>query len=263
MELDRKEFHFDLDINALKQHYSRNGDSSWNAAWSDIREVLEEHGFEKPQYSGYESKSAMSYLEAYHAIDVLSDNLPWFKECVKAATFTEIGESYNVKECLENGLQLSLKLRPETRKEFHFDFGNRLLQANYPSLSDTAWRGAWTLVRRFMEKNGFTHTQYSGYESMGALPMEQAVSVMRRLQERYPWFKDSLLAASVTEVGERHDALEYIKASRGLEMQPPSISHEQEEPSFFASEIADMRKASQALSGTRGSEPPKDIDIEH
>ena len=52
MELDRKEFHFDLDVDSLKRTYSDHDSSSWNAAWSDIRELLEEHGFEKPQYSG-------------------------------------------------------------------------------------------------------------------------------------------------------------------------------------------------------------------
>lgn len=97
MELDRKEFHFDLDVDSLKRTYSDHGSSSWNAAWSDIRELLEEHGFEKPQYSGYESVGKMSYLEAYHVIDILSDKLPWFSSCMKAATFTEIGESYDVK----------------------------------------------------------------------------------------------------------------------------------------------------------------------
>lgn len=54
---------------------------------------------------------------------------------MKAATFTEIGESYDVKEFLENGMQLSLPLRPETRKELHFDLGTAALSENY-TLSD-------------------------------------------------------------------------------------------------------------------------------
>ena len=142
MELDRKEFHFDLDVDSLKRTYSDHDSSSWNAAWSDIRELLEEHGFEKPQYSGYESVGKMSYLEAYHVIDILSDKLPWFSSCVKAATFTEIGESYDVKEFLENGMQLSLPLRPDTRKELHFDLGMAALSENYDSIRPNAWRGA-------------------------------------------------------------------------------------------------------------------------
>lgn len=39
MELERKEFHFDLDVDSLKRTYSDHDSSSWNAAWSDIREL--------------------------------------------------------------------------------------------------------------------------------------------------------------------------------------------------------------------------------
>lgn len=263
MELDRKEFHFDLDVDSLKLTYSDHDSSSWNAAWSDIRELLEEHGFEKPQYSGYESADKMSYLEAYHVIDILSDKLPWFSSCVKAATFTEIGESYDVKEFLENGMQLSLPLRPDTRKELHFDLGTAALSENYGSIRPNAWRGAWTLIRNFMERNGFVHTQYSGYESKAAIPIDKALAVMGKLQQRYPWFKDSLLAASLTEVGERHDALSYIKGSSGIIVPVPAHSLGLEELDFFGSEIGDMKSATAELSKRNGLEPPKDLNKAH
>ena len=263
MELDRKEFHFDLDVDSLKRTYSDHDSSSWNAAWSDIRELLEEHGFEKPQYSGYESVGKMSYLEAYHVIDILSDKLPWFSSCMKAATFTEIGESYDVKEFLENGMQPSLPLRPDTRKELHFDLGTAALSEYYGSIRPNAWRGAWTLIRNFMERNGFVHTQYSGYESKAAMPIDKALAVMEELQQRYPWFKDSLLAASLTEVGERHDALSYIKGSSGIIVPVPTHSLGLEEPDFFGSEIGDMKSATAELSKQNGLEPPKDLNNEH
>lgn len=77
----------------------------------------------------------MSYQRAYGTVDKMMDEFPWFQRCVKAATFTEIGESYDVKEFLENGMQLSLPLRPETRKELHFDLG-RLRSVKITTLSD-------------------------------------------------------------------------------------------------------------------------------
>lgn len=182
---------------------------------------------------------------------------------MKAATFTEIGESYDVKEFLENGLQLSLPLRPETRKELHFDLGTAALSENYNSIRPNAWRGAWSLIRIFMERNGFIHTQYSGYESIAVMPIDKAMAVMEKLQQRYPWFKDSLLAASVTEVGERHDALSYIKGSHGIIVPVPAHSLEREEPDFFGSEIADMKSATAELSKRNGLEPPKDLNRAH
>lgn len=189
MELDRKAFHFDLDNKSVERFYTGKKNP-----WSDIQDFLESHCFEKPQYSGYESAEniVMSYQRAYGTVDKMMDKFPWFHRCVKAATFTEIGESYDVKEFLENGLQLSLPLRPETRKELHFDLGTAALSENYNSIRPNAWRGAWSLIRIFMERNGFIHTQYSGYESIAVMPIDKAMAVMEKLQQRYPWFKDSL-----------------------------------------------------------------------
>lgn len=151
MELDRKAFHFDLDNKSVERFYTGKKNP-----WSDIQDFLESHCFEKPQYSGYESAEniVMSYQRAYGTVDKMMDKFPWFHRCVKAATFTEIGESYDVKEFLENGLQLSLPLRPETRKELHFDLGTAALSENYNSIRPNAWRGAWSLIRIFMERNG-------------------------------------------------------------------------------------------------------------
>lgn len=187
MELDRKAFHFDLDNKSVERFYTGKKNP-----WSDIQDFLESHCFEKPQYSGYESAEniVMSYQRAYGTVDKMMDKFPWFHRCVKAATFTEIGESYDVKEFLENGLQLSLPLRPETRKELHFDLGTAALSENYNSIRPNAWRGAWSLIRIFMERNGFIHTQYSGYESIAVMPIDKAMAVMEKLQQRYPWFKD-------------------------------------------------------------------------
>lgn len=178
MELDRKAFHFDLDNKSVERFYTGKKNP-----WSDIQDFLESHCFEKPQYSGYESAEniVMSYQRAYGTVDKMMDEFPWFQRCVKAATFTEIGESYDVKEFLENGMQLSLPLRPETRKELHFDLGTAALGENYNSIRPNAWRGAWSLIRIFMERNGFIHTQYSGYESIAVMPIDKAMAVMEKL----------------------------------------------------------------------------------
>ena len=260
MELDRKAFHFDLDNKSVERFYTGKKNP-----WSDIQDFLESNCFEKPQYSGYESAKniVMSYQRAYGTVDKMMDEFPWFQRCVKAATFTEIGESYDVKEFLENVMQLSLPLRPETRKELHFDLGTAALSENYNSIRPNAWRGAWSLIRIFMERNGFIHTQYSGYESIAVMPIDKAMAVMEKLQQRYPWFKDSLLAASVTEVGERHDALSYIKGSHGIIVPVPTHSLGLEELDFFGSEIGDMKSATAELSKRNGLEPPKDLNNEH
>lgn len=238
MELDRKAFHFDLDNKSVERFYTGKKNP-----WSDIQDFLESHCFEKPQYSGYESAEniVMSYQRAYGTVDKMMDEFPWFQRCVKAATFTEIGESYDVKEFLENGMQLSLPLRPETRKELHFDLGTAALSENYNSIRPNAWRGAWSLIRIFMERNGFIHTQYSGYESIAVMPIDKAMAVMEKLQQRYPWFKDS----------------------SGIIVPVPAHLLGLEELDFFGSEIGDMKSATAELSKRNGLEPPKDLNRAH
>lgn len=98
IENSRKEFHFDLDDEALKQYYvpKHGGKNAWKSAWSDIRKYMEQNGFEHTQYSGYESLEAMSYEEAYIVLDGLKYQFPWFSKCAQIATLTEIGERHDV-----------------------------------------------------------------------------------------------------------------------------------------------------------------------
>ena len=132
MELDRKAFHFDLDNKSVERFYTGNRNP-----WSDIQDFLESHCFEKPQYSGYESAEniVMSYQRAYGTVDKMMDEFPWFQRCVKAATFTEIGESYDVKEFLESGMQLSPSSAPRPARSFT-SIWERLRSVKITTLSD-------------------------------------------------------------------------------------------------------------------------------
>lgn len=70
-------------------------------------------------------------------------------------------------------------------------------------------------------------------------------------------------SASLAEVGERHDALSYIKGSHGIIVPVPTHSLGLEELDFFGSEIGDMKSATAELSKRNGSEPPKDLNKAH
>lgn len=144
------------------------------------------------------------------------------------------------------------------RKAFHFDLDNKSVERFY-----TGKKNPWSDIQDFLESHCFEKPQYSGYESIAVMPIDKAMAVMEKLQQRYPWFKDSLLAASVTEVGERHDALSYIKGSHGIIVPVPAHSLEREEPDFFGSEIGDMKSATAELLKRNGLEPPKDLNRAH
>ena len=47
-------------------------------------------GFEHIQYSGYESRHAMSYPEMNIVLENLQDEFPWFASCAKDAKVTSI-----------------------------------------------------------------------------------------------------------------------------------------------------------------------------
>lgn len=92
-----------------------------------------------------------------------------------------------------------------SRKAFHFDLDEERLKFLYPSESKTGYKAAWGKLQSFMEANGFEHVQYSGYESVHGMSYVQAYKVLEGLQKTYPWFKDCAKAATLTEIGRRHD----------------------------------------------------------
>ena len=97
------------------------------------------------------------------------------------------------------------------RKEFHFDLDIKLLKDVYPSKHENAWKSAWSDIRLFLESQGFIHTQYSGYESSVNLSMDSICLTLNSLISELPWFPEAAKIATVTEIGDRHDALAYIK----------------------------------------------------
>ena len=87
-----------------------------------------------------------------------------------------------------------------------------------------------------------------------------------RLTRHWPSWRNcnrDILGSRTPEVGERHDALSYIKGSSGIIVPVPTHSLGLEEPDFFGSEIGDMKSATAELSKRNGSEPPKDLNKAH
>ena len=132
MELDRKAFHFDLDNKSVERFYTGKKNP-----WSDIQDFLESHCFEKPQYSGYESAEniVMSYQRAYGTVDKMMDEFPWFQRCVKAATFTEIGESYDGRSFLKTECNYRFPSAPRPARNFT-SIWERLRSVKITTLSD-------------------------------------------------------------------------------------------------------------------------------
>lgn len=149
------------------------------------------------------------------------------------------------------------------RKELHFDLDVEALKRFYPSDHPNAWKSAWSKVKAFMEEHGFEHSQYSGYESRGEMSYDKAYAVLFELSIAYPWFSKCAQAATVTEIGERHDVLEYLRAQEkqaGQKTHRPQKEPATQQSPSFADRAEKARRASAAINDGRDGEGDRNID---
>jgi virulence-associated protein VapD len=81
-----KSINFDLDTKRLETIFGKNKRSS---GYSALQRFLIKHSFEHRQWSGYISKSKLSYAETYVIIDDLLAACPWLSECTNRFDVTD------------------------------------------------------------------------------------------------------------------------------------------------------------------------------
>ena len=110
----------------------------------------------------------------------------------------------------------------EVRFSFNFDLSVELLKHFYLSQSAEGYRSAWADIKSFMEKNDFIHSQYSGYESVSGMSYAKAYIILEDLNKKFPWFANCASAATLTEIGDRYNVLDNLKAVDIDVISPPS-----------------------------------------
>jgi len=88
---------FDLDTETLKTTY-RNG--SYNNAYTDIRKILEDFGFEWQQGSVYFSGEGVSPVSCVVAVQAISAEHDWFKPSVRDIRMLRIEEENDLMPAL-------------------------------------------------------------------------------------------------------------------------------------------------------------------
>lgn len=148
------------------------------------------------------------------------------------------------------------------RKAFHFDLDEQNLKQFYPSKSKNNYKNAWGKISSYMKKNGFKHTQYSGYESIHAMSQYEAIKIIENLNKKFPWFEYCAKAATITDIGKRYDILQHLIGQHSVD-EPPMKETDLDSvlcsPSL-ESEADDMRRASQELSRQDDLQPPLEND---
>lgn len=140
------------------------------------------------------------------------------------------------------------------RFAFNFDLDTTVLKEQYPSDSSHGYKQAWADIRSFMEANDFTHTQYSGYESIDELSYFDAYVVLETLQETFPWFLQCAQVATLTEIGERYDVLDHLARQ---------VADKEQTPHWTGMALKDKVKESRLASQELNANDSDEIQPEH
>jgi virulence-associated protein VapD len=68
-------------------------------------------------------------------------------------------------------------------------------------------RRAYAKIRRFLEKNGFEHRQYSGYRSKSTMFYTELLDICTRMFVALPWLSHCASRYDVTNIGREFDML--------------------------------------------------------
>ena len=81
---------FDLDTTTLEQTYPN---SSWRNAYSEIRRILEDKGFEWQQGSTYFGNDTITAVDCVLAVQALKREYAWFQPSVRDIRMLRIEEN--------------------------------------------------------------------------------------------------------------------------------------------------------------------------
>jgi virulence-associated protein VapD len=88
---------FDFDTEMLKQNYPN---SSWNNAYSDVRNYLSARGFEWMQGSAYFGDETVDAVRCVRVVQKMAKKFSWFTPSVRDLRMLRIEENNDLKSAL-------------------------------------------------------------------------------------------------------------------------------------------------------------------
>lgn len=88
---------FDLSIASLEANYSGN---SYNNAYGDIKKFLANKGFSRKQGSVYFGDETVDAVKTVMAVNQMSQEFPWLKDCVSDIRMLRIEENNDLSPAL-------------------------------------------------------------------------------------------------------------------------------------------------------------------
>jgi virulence-associated protein VapD len=98
------------------------------------------------------------------------------------------------------------------RKAINFDLDTKALKQFYPDTKH--WRKAYRDIKKFMQNEGFTHRQGSGYTSQETMSDYKMNKTMKKMSRTFPWLKKCTKKIDVTNIGQSYDYLGVIKGTK-------------------------------------------------
>ncbi len=108
--IKRKAFNFDLNTNALKEHYPK---KNYRNAYKEIKKFMLNHGFRDRQWSGYISESPLTSHEVKRIVLEMAEQFPWLKDCVRRFDVTDIGEQHDLTQLITGKEKTRLQERSQ------------------------------------------------------------------------------------------------------------------------------------------------------
>ena len=101
-----------------------------------------------------------------------------------------------------------------SKKQITFDLKQKALQKFYSKPENTGnarfYKKAYADIKRFMQKSGFQHRQYSVYISNARMTNVDVVLLMQDLNTALLWFFQCVTEIDVTNIGTQHSLLRSI-----------------------------------------------------
>lgn len=90
------------------------------------------------------------------------------------------------------------------RKAIHFDLDTATVEATFGKKNTSM---AYRKIRKFLESNGFAHSQYSGYMSLGPMSDLEVYRTYDMMKEALPWLEPCAQKIHVLVVADEFDLL--------------------------------------------------------
>lgn len=104
------------------------------------------------------------------------------------------------------------KKEKKIKKAFNFDLDTKALKKYYcKSNKPLEYLNAYKDIKKFLNKNEFSHRQWSGYISDEPMEKIKPLRIAENLSKEFPWLAKCVNHFDVTDIGEQYDLTDIIK----------------------------------------------------